>query len=411
VLTSDHVGAAMSVPAIRASHFARELSEEFRVTLVTGGVDGDVPGGVDVVQIPTRTRDLDRLVRSFDVVVAQRLPLATMRRLARSNARVVYDLYVPFAIEHASMFATEPGTRSDRLFSEWAAAEQGYALASGDAFVCATERQRDFWLGVLGRKGRVDARAFADDPTLRDLIDVVPIGLPEEPPPPRTAPADERVLLWAGGIWNWLDPLTPIRAVARLARPDVKLVFLGVDHPRVERPAMVERAMALASELRARVEFRPGWVRYGDRAEHLAAATVGVSAHFDSLETRYALRTRLLDHLWAALPTVTTRGDELSDLIHARRLGRAVPAEDVGAYAEAVEQVLDDPPLPASFEPVREELAWPRVVEPLRRLVARPGRVTRPPLGVEERMLRARTSLALGGPAAAVRRQLRKLAP
>jgi glycosyltransferase involved in cell wall biosynthesis len=409
ILTRDQVGGTMSVPGIRASSFARELASDFDVTLAARSFDGRELAGVELVEAGDDERGLERLVRGFDVVVAQRLPFATMRTLARSDTKVVHDLYVPFAVEHLSMFAAEPRTRSERLLSEWAAAGQSYALASGDAFVCPTERQRDLWLGVLGRKGRIDRATFGSDPTLRTLIDVVPLGLPTEAPPARHPVPGEHVLLWAGGIWNWLDPLTPIRAVARLGLPNVKLVFLGIDHPRVERPAMVQRAATLAAELRAPVEFRAGWVPYEERAVHLAAASLGVSAHFDSLETRYAFRTRLLDHLWAGLPTVTTCGDVLSDLVHRRGLGRAVAPGDVDGYARAIEQVLADPPPPARFEPVREELAWPRVVEPLRRIAAQPARRVRAPRTFEDVVLRARISLALGGPAAAVRRQLRKI--
>ena len=48
------------------------------------------------------------------------------------------------------------------------------------------------------------------------------------------------------------------------------------------------------------------------------------SPHFEALETRYAFRTRLLDHFWAGLPTIATAGDTLGDLIGERRLGRTV---------------------------------------------------------------------------------------
>jgi glycosyltransferase involved in cell wall biosynthesis len=410
ILTSDHVGGTMSVPGIRASAFARELAGDFDVTLAAPSFDEPRLTGIELVQARDDERELAKLVRGFDVVIAQRLPFATMRKLARSSTKVVYDLYVPFAVEHLSMFTAEPRTPAERLFSEWAAAGQRYALASGDAFVCATERQRDLWLGVLARQGRIDRSSFESDPALRNLIDVVPLGIPTQSPPPRQPVSGERTLLWAGGIWNWLDPLTPIRAVAGLGLPDVKLVFLGVDHPRVARPAMVERAQRLAGELNAPVEFRAGWVPYDERARHLASATLGVSAHFDSLETRYAFRTRLLDHIWARLPTVTTRGDVLSELVEQRGLGRGVAPGDVDGYARAIEDLLADPPPAARFEPVRGELAWPRVVEPLRRLAAQPGQRVRARRTLEGTMLRARISLALGGPGAAARRQLRKLA-
>ena len=40
---------------------------------------------------------------------------------------------------------------------------------------------------------------------------------------------DAEVVIWNGGLWNWLDPETAVRAVARLAerRPRARLVFMG----------------------------------------------------------------------------------------------------------------------------------------------------------------------------------------
>jgi glycosyltransferase involved in cell wall biosynthesis len=84
-----------------------------------------------------------------------------------------------------------------------------------------------------------------------------------------------------------------------------------------------------------------GWVSYEDRQRYLLEADIGVSAHYDSVETRYAFRTRLLDYFWAGLPTISTRGDVLGDLVAERRLGRATAAEDVDGWAAAIEELLD----------------------------------------------------------------------
>jgi glycosyltransferase involved in cell wall biosynthesis len=405
VITFDHVGDVMSVPGIRALHFARELSTGADVTLAARSASGDV--GVDVVELGEASDDaISRFVESFDVVIAQRLPYDTMRELARANTQVIYDLYVPFAVEH---LGSEPRPRPERLFSEWAVAGQRFALRTGNAFVCVTERQRDLWLGMLARLGRIDRSTYTRDPALRDLIDVVPLGIPTEQPPPRAPQHGERVLLWAGGLWSWLDPFTPIRALTRLGRSDVRLVFLGTRHPRVAETETTRRARELAEQLDAPVVFNEGWVPYSDRAGHLAKAAVGVSAHFDTLETRYAFRTRLLDHFWTGLPTVTTSGDVLAEVVEQHEIGTAVAPLDVDAYAKAIAEQLDTPPPPERFDAVRNQLAWPKVIEPLRRLAALPGERVRAPLGIEDRLLRARISLALGGSRRAFVRQLRKV--
>jgi glycosyltransferase involved in cell wall biosynthesis len=243
------------------------------------------------------------------------------------------------------------------------------------------------------QSGRIDQEQFAADPSLRSLIDVVPFGISAEPPN-SGAPVlkgvvpgigrRDRVLLWPGGIWNWFDPLTVIDAVAELAgrRDDVRLFFLGLRHPNPHVPVMrmarlaIERAEKLG--LRDRVVFfHEGWIPYEQRGAYLLEADVGVSAHFEDLESRFAFRTRLLDCFWAGLPVVTTTGDVLGDLVERRGLGRALPPRDVRAWVDALETLLDDTgareQARAAIAEVREEFVWSRVVEPLRGLVREPG--------------------------------------
>ena len=409
VYSNDHVGSTMSGPGIRAYHFARELAGSFEVTLMA-------PNAVDLslerveVAPAVAPGEVARTAGRFDAVVAQYLPLSAMRRLARSDVRVVYDLYVPLLGEYLGMAdATAASVEGARLV-------QRAALATGDAFVCAGERQRDLWLGMLAALGRIDLDRYRRDPSLRGLIDVVPFGLPEAPPVAGDAVlkgvlpgirGSDKVLLWGGGIWNWLDPLTVIRAVERLSRlrGDVKLVFLGLDHPQVGRMQMADRAIELARSLEVLdrfVFFRPGWLPYEERQAFLLEADLGVSAHFDTFETRFAFRTRLLDYLWAGLPIVTTGGDELGDLVLRRGLGRVVGAEDVGGWVDAIQELLENR---EAYETARAGLAgagddfsWPRVVEPLARLLATPGaRVDGPSLRPEELGLRLRSAYEAAG--------------
>jgi glycosyltransferase involved in cell wall biosynthesis len=281
--------------------------------------------------------------------------------------------------------------------------------------------------------GRLDHREHARDPSLRALIDVVPFGI-EAGPPQVYGPAlrgvlpglDERsrILLWAGGIWDWLDPITVIRAVHELSRTrkDVRLVFLGLQRPnsRVAETTVAEQAVALARELGlagTTVVFNEDWVPYERRGTWLAESDIGVSAHFDNLEARFAFRTRLLDYLWAGLPVATTRGDELGELVAQESLGAALPAEDVAAWVAALGTLLDDEGnrrrASERVAAVRRRFEWGRVVEPLARLVAEPGRRIELPrqtrlAGMHESYLRSRIALLKRGagalPAAAWQR-------
>lgn len=390
LVANDEVGPQMAGPGIRYFEFARELSKRFDVTLLTPTEPEVELDGVRIKAVARySTREFVRLAAEHDALVAQTLRPWTMRWLARSDTQVIYDLYDPFLIENLALFTGNESPSAElRMGYRGPHLLQEIALATGNAFICASERQRDLWLGLLAALGRIEPDTYAADPTLRTLIDVVPFGLPAEPPVsdrralkgvvPGIRESD-RVLLWGGGIWNWFDPLTLIRAVHELARrrDDVKLFFLGARRPNpvVPEMKMMNTAVELARELgvfETHVFFNFEWVPYAERTGYLLDADIGVSSHFDNLETRFAFRTRILDYLWAGLPTVTTEGDVLAELVREEKLGRTIGYEDVPGWVDAIEALLDAgeelAEIRANIARVRSTYEWPTVARRLARL-------------------------------------------
>jgi hypothetical protein len=193
------------------------------------------------------------------------------------------------------------------------------------------------------------------------------------------------VIIWGGGVWNWFDPLTLIKAVKiiSLKRNDVKLFFMGVTHPNsgVPKMRMLSDAVELARELGILdkyVFFNFGWVDYNERVNYLMEADIGVSCHFDTLETQLSFRTRILDYLWAGLPIVCTKGDYFADLVQAEKLGFQVDYEDAGQFAENILRILDDKQLyetcSNNVKRVAEIYRWKNVTEPLVKYCQNPVR-------------------------------------
>lgn len=394
LVSNEPVGATMAGPGIRYLQFARQLADRFEVTLVIPNPPEEELTGVRVLHAAGYGYSRFRtLAAEHDVVVSQRLSIATMQALARNGVRVVYDLYDPLLFEALAFHVGQgDGPAAGGTLARAALLKQIAALQTGSAFLCASERQRDLWLGLLSALGRIGYEEYAQEPALDRLVRVVPFGL-EPDPPEATEPVlkgvvpgigeDDRVLMWGGGIWNWLDPLTPIRAVAALAdrRPELRLFFLGVRHPgpHVADMDMAQRALALAEELGvagSRVHFNFGWTPYARRVGFLLESDLGISAQFDTVETRFAFRTRLLDYLWAGLPTLGTRGDVLMDLIAEHGAGRSVEPEALEAWVEAIDALLGDgdayTAAKARIPELRDRFTWPRVVEPLADLLAEP---------------------------------------
>jgi len=408
--SSDPVGKRMAGPGIRYHRLALELAGRFDVTLVAPG-EGipNAPYAFRSIESVGSASDLDA-----DVVVAQNLPLGLIRGLRRAGVGLVFDLYAPALVEAAAKLAEDSAAdRSRGIRYEEVVAMTRVALLLGDGFLCASERQRDHWLGALGTLGRLSPEVYAGDPSLRSLVAIVPFGLDPAPPAegpkvkgvvPGIAPSD-RLLLWGGGIWNWFDPLTVIRAVGRLAetRGDVKLLFLGRSHPSeaVGAMSMAAQAEALAAELGLAgrsVFFNDSWVPYDERLGWFAEADLGVSAHRDSLEARLAFRTRLLDHIASGTPLVVTEGDVLADLVRSRGMGRVPAPGDVDGWVGAVTELLGDEQAYAAARgavlAAQDELSWARSGEPLAELIEQVHSAPKRRSATDGIVLRAATTLA-----------------
>jgi glycosyltransferase involved in cell wall biosynthesis len=370
----------MTGVGIRAFELARVLQRAGRVRIAAPDSVG-VFGGIEVLPYEhRRPHALKDPISRADVIVAQPQWPAAAAWLRGSRARVAFDLYDPEVFENLEFFAAS-GQRLPGLWTTLTVDRLSNALHRGDFFMCATESQRDLWLGAMVAERVVKPKLYARDATLRSFIDTVPFGLPEascervpgggiwDHIPGLNREAE--VVLWNGGIWGWLDAPTVIRAVAsvRESRPRTALVFMGSsDHPAAAAAAQDARSLAESLGLRdSGVHFHSGWVPYEQRANWLLDASCAVSAHADHLETRFAFRTRMLDCFWSRLPIVCTEGDALADLVKRRGLGATARAQDVDSFSTGLHEVLGRGR--ASFESALAEVAaehtWQRVAEPL----------------------------------------------
>jgi glycosyltransferase involved in cell wall biosynthesis len=391
VICAGPVGETLTGVAIRAVELARVLSEHADV-VVAGTAPSAPREEVAVIEYKLlespRRSALGRLIEEADFVVAQPPWPIVARWLRRSSARLIYDLYDPEPFEIVELLRDRrPLLR--RLVYTLTVDRVLDALADGDHLMCASEKQRDLWIGALLATRRIAPALYDEDPTLRRLIDCVPFGLPDEPPRddgsdpvrrrfPQIAAEDE-IVLWNGGIWAWLDAGCAIRAFADLSsrRRQAKLVFMGAATLPAARAAERE-ARELAESLGLldkQVFFNDEWVGYEQRSGWLARSSCVISTHSDHLETRFAFRTRMLDALWAGLPIVCTAGDDFADRVEREHLGAAVPAGDPRAVADALLEVLGNgrehyrPQLQASAA----RQTWPQVAAPLLEWVTGPG--------------------------------------
>lgn len=392
IVGHEAIGRLMTGPSVRCWELASALAGEFDVTVA-------VPEALDVsprgFRLATYRRDapddLESLAAATDAILVSGYLLRVFPFLGRLARPLVVDVYDPFPIENLEL-------HREREIDEQLAISQGdfavleELLRAGDFFICGSERQRDFWLGMLAACGRVNPRTYAADPSFRDLVDVVPMGIPDSPPVVGSGslkgvvPGIERddfLLIWPGGVWDWLDPLTAVEAVHLVAgeAPDVKLYFPGLRHPHPEgigAMALPDRVLRRAEELGllgSRVFYR-AWTPYADRAGYLADADAALSLHRNSVEAHLAIRARLLDCIWSRTPVIATEGDVVAEAMAQRDLATLVRPSSAQDVAEAIlrwrSAKADRSRLAKEFSELAAEYSWSNVCRPLARFLREP---------------------------------------
>ncbi len=388
ILCPDRVGPLMAGTAMRHMELARALALEHEVVLaVAGRPEVDTAPGLQLTSLDDP--GLEGLARRAGAVLVQGYAFRKLAWLRELTVPIVGDLYDPAPLANLEIGVTGAAARSRQERHELCLGFAIELLLHADYFLAAHERARDFWLGMLAALGRVDPKGHALGPSFRGLIDTLPTGVPSAPPPDLArAPAHpayangRRPFIWSGGIWDWMDAETLLRAFAPLAasRPDAALVFLGTRHPNPEVPPM--GAAARARELAAGLGLLEGqvyfeeWTPLAQRHAWLANATAGVSLHGAHLEARFAWRTRLLDHLWLGTPSVVSTGDALGDEMVAAGAALGVAPGDAAAVRVALSALLDDCELrrrqSAAARTLAGRYAWPDLVAPLARFLTDP---------------------------------------
>ena len=385
IITGDSFGKKMAGPAIRVWNIATLLSAEHdvRVISLTTAEPLDAPFDIQVVS-PHFPAPMTKHEAWADVIIVQGYALQQFEVLESTSKVLVVDIYDPMHLEQL-----EQGR--EKALDDWddqilgAADSLNKQIGLGDFFLCASERQRMFWLGQMAAMGRINAWNYSRDESLDSLLAIAPFGLPSTPAV-HTRKAlrgvvpgigeNDKIVVWAGGLYNWFDPKTLVRAIADLAtrHDDVRLFFMGTKHPNPDVPemAIVRETRELARELGVldkNVFLNDSWVDYDDRQNYLLEADAGVSTHFTHVETTFSFRTRILDYLWTGLPIVSTEGDSFGDLVASSELGVAVPELDVDALSAALESVLYDDAAAASaranVEAVRSQFVWENALAPL----------------------------------------------
>jgi glycosyltransferase involved in cell wall biosynthesis len=394
VVCNAVVGSKMASPGIRNFHMARLLQQELPDARVTLSLPPKLPSDLDPDSVAFNVvwpsqRELLSLVAEQDIIITSKFPIKMLP--VAYDKKIVLDLYTPFFTEWMEMSKGDPSQRHRRAWLEPKRKNLIVQMAVSDLILCANERQRDLIIGIMATTGLISPHAYDTDPSLERLIKLAPLGIRDHDPVRRKnilkgvhpgVRETDTVLLWNGAIVEWYDLDLLVRAVHKLSleRDDIKLFFMGTEHPDSfgAKPLQglgagaTKAAMELARTqgiLDKNVFFNFGWATNEETEQYLLEADMAVCTYFENMETRYSFRTRYVDLFWAELPFVCTRGDVVSEMVDKRTLGVAVPQGDLDALVNAIRKLADDREFrdrcKANLHELRNEFTWERTLAPL----------------------------------------------
>ena len=384
IISYDVIGKNMAGPGIRFYEFARIMSNYLDVTLLTPNkVDIDTEGFKTRQYKINNYKSLQRYIENSDIILIQGHILYYFPFLKNFKGKIIVDLYNPFNLESLEMFKDSNMEERIRIDKNNLNILK-FQLTIGDFFICASEKQRDYWIGMLNAVGRINPYNYDSDSTLRNLIDIVPSGIPSEPPLRSNLSIidvipnikeEDIIILWGGGIWNWLDPITAIKALWEItrSRKDIKLVFVGIKHPDPKLPEMKKciEAIKLARELDLYEKnvFFNEWTPYKLRQTFLLGSDVGLSIHHERIETEFSYRTRVMDYIWARLPVITTEGDSIAKMVKVENIGEVVKYENTHQLSRVMESIATNKSLKEIYRKNLNRIApgfyWENVTRPL----------------------------------------------
>lgn len=371
-LSEKSIGNNMSGLGLRVWELAKVLGKTQEVCVISPG-DHGLAQNTFTLEYPS-LKAIWQAVFWSEIIVVQIFYLSFWWLLLAKlfNKKIVVDAYSPFHLEHLEILKDKKVKLCLILAVDPIRIFILFLLA--DLILCASQRQKELWQNWLNKINRAKLK-----------IVIVPTGIREDRPQQTRhllkgiipgIKQDDFVVLWSSGIWPWLDAVSAVRAMEIVKNPKIKLVFFGLSAVDPAKTRSSNNSILNAQELAQKtglldknVYFVNNRAAYDEMGNYLLDADVALSCHFDTPETKYAFRGRILDYIWARLPIILTKGDVLAEKIGQFHGGIVVDYQDPRAIAQAIEKLYSDHQYylacQEGLEKLNLELAWNKAAYPL----------------------------------------------
>ncbi|MFC2161467.1 glycosyltransferase [Acidobacteriota bacterium] len=395
VISDDVVGEKMAGPGIRAWELSKCLSRHFKIVLA-------IP---DYSQTPLKNPFFENVAfqiikysvqkpeslisfgEKSKIIITQGYILSKFPALLKLETYLIADIYVPFIFENLFVHKGKIASLKDRKYIHLQDLKVfNEQILKCDHFLCAHSGQKALFSGSMMSLNRINPEILDLNPSLEELITVVPFGISSEEDEegksgilktkfPQLKDSDI-IFLWGGVLCNWFDPITLIKAFSQALNenPDMKLIFMSTKHanPLLPEFDMVLKTVKISDELgltNTHIFFHQEWVSYHERRAFYREANVGLSIAPKHFENEYSFRTRMLDYMRDNLPILCTTGDHFAEIVTRKELGIAIPPEHPEDLKKALLSLAGDKTLREKYsrniKETKNKFMWENVTKPL----------------------------------------------
>ncbi|MCM2325831.1 MAG: glycosyltransferase, partial [Candidatus Woesearchaeota archaeon] len=242
-------------------------------------------------------------------------------------------------------------------------------------FICASDRQRKFYLGMLAACGRINPYNKE-----KDLIGIVPYGVKEGKPIGKEKilrkliPEEKKIILWMSSFYSWLDPLKVIEIIYELnkIKDEYALAVVGAKSPFLHQSHYIKRYdefmdSAKKKDLLGKSIYVLDWIEHDKIPSIYNESDMFIAAHFQSLETELSYRVRMTEALFGRLPIICDGGDVVSDMVKENKLGMVIEGSSPKETAKMIAEITEKDKLQfrKNIEKFIKTQTWDSLITPL----------------------------------------------
>lgn len=344
VASGYEVSNAMAGVGLRIWELAQVLASEFAITILTPTrSDLEFPG------ITFVTRDNGgwlQAIEQSDAVVFYDMPDTSMLLFAhRLGKQIVCENAPPFEhLEYRSIrYAEKPDVQYTALVDAFK-----LQVFLSDHFIARSSVERAGVLAALALCGRLNYINYDVSATLDHLVSHIPVAFNRhsdaiaEAAMPTLEPVD---YVWNGGIWDYYDPTSVVKAVGKLSTRGVPLCVRFMYMPPhnqeiVEAQSLttVIRELDLNEQVAIHRDFIPHQSCDGVVRSNRAIICIGKPG----IENQTCHRFRLRDVFLYRMPIIIDRHGASGDLVRQFGIGLIVDGRDIDELADAMHRLVVD---------------------------------------------------------------------